>query len=41
MESFCKFQDGLLLSFKLAMLLISLQQTFCKDNAKVCNQSAL
>ncbi len=41
MEPFCGFQDELMLSFNLVMLLNGLQQTFCKDNAKVCNQSAL
>ena len=41
MESFCGFQDGLMLSFNFVVLLNGLQQTFYKDNAKVCNQSAL
>ena len=41
MEPFCGFQDGLMLSFNFVVLLNGLQQTFYKDNAKVCNQSAL
>ncbi len=40
MESFCGFQDGLLLSFKLVMSLIGLQQIFCKDTAKLCSLPA-